>query len=297
VSEGSRAVAAPAPVTAGRRLTLRRHRRRLTEAGRVLVLTLFLVVFTAPLYWMGMAAFKTRDELGADPFGLPERWRLENFRAAWESGSFDTYLPNTVVYSLGITLGVCALSCLGGYALARFRLPGARVVVLLLLVAIVVPFQSVMIPLFTLVERLGLQGTHLALILPIIAREVPFGIFIMRSFFRGLPEDLASAARVDGATEWGVFRRIMLPLALPGLATVAVFQSVFSWTLLLEPLILVPQEELRPVAVGLSFFTGQFSSDRPVLAAAVMLSILPLLVISILLQRRFVQGVTAGALK
>jgi len=276
---------------------LRRRRQVLSEIGRYAVLTFFLVVFTAPLYWIATAAFKTRDELAEDPFGLPARWGAENFDAAWERGAFNAYLPNTVIYSLGITLAVCALSCLGGYALARFRLPGSRVIVLVLLIAIVIPFQSVMIPLFSLVEYLGLQGTHLALIVPIIAREVPFGIFIMRSFFRGLPEDLADAGRVDGASEWQVFRRVMLPLAFPGVATVAVFQSVFAWTLLLEPLILVPQEELRPVAVGLSFFTGQYATDRPALAAAVMLSIIPLLVVSVVLQRRFVQGVTAGALK
>ncbi len=295
---GHDATAAPPRLLTGpRRSLLSRRRRRLSEVGRYAVLTFFLFVFLAPLYWIAMAAFKTRDELAADPFGLPASWGGANFSRAWEVGSFNAYLPNTVIYSLAITFGVCVLSCLGGYALARFRLPGNRVIVLLLLVAIVVPFQSVMIPLFSLVETLGLQGTHLALILPIVAREVPFGIFIMRSFFQSLPEDLASAGRVDGASEWQVFRRVMLPLAFPGVATVAVFQSVFTWTLLLEPLILVPQEELRPVAVGLSFFTGQYSTDRPVLAAAVMISIVPLLLVSVLLQRRFVQGVTAGALK
>jgi raffinose/stachyose/melibiose transport system permease protein len=162
---------------------------------------------------------------------------------------------------------------------------------------LMVPFQSVMIPIYYLLRDIHLLETYWAFILPGIAFRLPFGIFLMRAFFRGLPSELGDAARVDGANEWGVFRQIMLPLAVPGLATLIVFQFIWTWNQFLMPLVFVQRDDLRPVSLGTMFFFGRFTADRGMIAAGVTISMLPMVVLYLLLQRRFIEGITAGALK
>jgi ABC-type glycerol-3-phosphate transport system permease component len=154
-----------------------------------------------------------------------------------------------------------------------------------------------MIPIYYLLRDIHLLETYWAFILPGIAFRLPFGIFLMRAFFRGLPSELGDAARVDGANEWSVFRQIMLPLALPGLATLVVFQFIWTWNQFLMPLVFVQRDELRPVSLGTMFFFGRFTADRGMIAAGVTISMLPMIVLYLLLQRRFIEGITAGALK
>ncbi len=267
------------------------------ELARYAVLLLFLVVFLLPFLWIWSSAFKSSIEIARDPFALPESLRWDNLREAWTTGRFDRYIWNSVIYCAAIVAGVVALSCLAGYALALLPLPGRDVVLLVFLLGLMVPFQSVMIPLYYLLRDINLLETYWAFIVPGIALRLPFGIFLMRGFFRGLPPDLADAARIDGANEWSVFRQVMLPLATPGLATLVVFQFMFTWNQFLMPLVFVQRDELRPVALGTMFFFGRFTADRGMIAAGVTIAMLPVVVLYLLLQRRFIEGITAGALK
>lgn len=265
--------------------------------ARYVVLLLFLIVFLLPFIWIWSSAFKSSIEIARDPFALPGALRWENLQRAWTVGRFDRYIWNSVVYCAAIVTGVVALSCLAGYALALLPLPGRDAILLVFLLGLMVPFQSVMIPLYYLLRDLSLLETYWAFIVPGIALRLPFGIFLMRGFFRGLPGDLADAARLDGANEWGVFRQVMLPLATPGLATLVVFQFMFTWNQFLMPLVFVQRDELRPVALGTMFFFGRFTADRGMIAAGVTIAMLPVVVLYLLLQRRFIEGITAGALK
>lgn len=262
-----------------------------------LVLLIFLVIFLAPFVWIWSSALKTSLEIARDPFGLPETLRWENLREAWTTGRFDRYIWNSVVYGVAIVAGVVALSCTAGYALALLPLPFREGILVLFLLGLMVPFQSVMIPLYYLLRDLEMLQTYWAFIVPGIALRLPFGIFLMRGFFRGLPREIADAARVDGANEWDVFRQIMLPLATPGLATLIVFQFMNTWNQFLMPLIFVQTDDLRPVSLGTLFFFGRFTADRGMIAAGVTISMLPVVVLYLLLQRRFIEGITAGALK
>jgi ABC-type glycerol-3-phosphate transport system permease component len=268
--------------------------------GRALIyiaLIFFLLVFLVPFIWIWSSALKTSIEIARDPFALPTEFRWENIEKAWTVGRFDRYMMNSVIYCVTIVSGVVALSCLAGYALALLPLPGRNIWTILFLLGLMVPFQSVMIPLYYLLRDLNILGTYFAFILPGIALRLPFGIFLMRSFFRGLPNDLADAARIDGANEWGVFRQVMLPLARPGLATLVVFQFIYTWNQFAMPLIFVQKDDLRPVALGTLFFFGRFTADRGMIAAGVTISMLPVVILYLLLQRRFIEGITAGALK
>lgn len=271
--------------------------RLLGGFGKYAILILFLLIFLVPLIWVVFSAFKSAPELLKNPFGIPEVWRWENFAEAWQVGRVGSYLGNSVIYTVAIVAGVVALSTAAGYALAMLPLPGRDGVLVLFMLGLMVPFQSFMIPLYYLLRDIHLLETYWGFILPGIAFRLPFGIFLMRGFFRGLPSDLADAARVDGANEWQAFRQVMLPLAGPGLAAQIIFQFVWAWREFLMPLVFVQSEALRPVSTGIMFFFGRFTSQRDLIAAGVVIAMVPMVVIYLILQRRFIEGITAGALK
>jgi ABC-type glycerol-3-phosphate transport system permease component len=271
--------------------------RSAPEVARYALLLLFLLIFLLPFLWIWSSALKTSIEIARDPFGLPDAFRWQNLERAWTTGRFDRYIWNSVIYCTAIVAGVAFLSCLAGYALALLPLPGRDAILVVFLLGLMVPFQSVMIPLYYLLRDFRLLETYWAFIVPGIALRLPFGIFLMRGFFRGLPPELADAARIDGANEWRVFRQVMLPLATPGMATLIVFQFMFTWNQFLMPLVFVQRDELRPVALGTLFFFGRFTADRGMIAAGVTIAMLPVVVLYLLLQRRFIEGITAGALK
>ncbi len=276
-------------------------RPRLNRSGPALakytVLLVFLVIFLLPFLWIWSSALKSSREIARQPFGLPTEFRWQNLQRAWTVGHFDQYIWNSIIYCAAIVAGVVVLSCLAGYALALLPLPGRDAILVVFLLGLMVPFQSVMVPLYYLLRDIRLLETYWAFIVPGIALRLPFGIFLMRGFFRGLPPELADAARVDGANEWRVFRQVMLPLATPGLSTLVVFQFMFTWNQFLMPLVFVQRDELRPVSLGTMFFFGRYTADRGMIAAGVTIAMLPVVLLYLALQRRFIEGITAGALK
>lgn len=284
-------VAAP---TAARRPRIGRFLGNLSTYA---ILIAFLLIFLIPIIWIWFSALKTSQEISRDPFGLPSQLRLENLAKAWTVGHFSEYMLNSAIYCAAIVFGSVLLSCLAGYGLSMVPLPGRDGLLVLFLLGLMVPFQSVMIPLYYLLRDTHMLETYGAFIVPGIALRLPFGIFLMRGFFRGLPHELGDAARVDGDNEWGVFRRIMLPLSIPGLATLVVFQFMWAWNEFAMPLIFVQRDELRPVSLGTMFFFGRFTADRGMIAAGVTLSMIPVVLLYLVLQRKFIEGITAGALK
>jgi raffinose/stachyose/melibiose transport system permease protein len=261
------------------------------------ILILFFFFFLMPFVWIWFSAFKTSREIAIDPFSPPASLDPANLIKAWTVGRFSTYIFNSIIYSVAIVIGVCALSCLAGYALSMLPLPGRNSIFILFLLGLMVPFQSVMIPLYYLLRDVQILETYWAFIFPAIAIRIPFGIFLMRGFFKGLPAELGDASRTDGANEWQVFRQIMLPLSWPGLATLVVFQFMWTWNEFAMPLIFVQRDELRPVSLGTMFFFGRFTADRGLIAAGVTIAMIPIVALYLILQRRFIEGITAGALK
>ncbi|GLY75262.1 carbohydrate ABC transporter permease [Actinoallomurus iriomotensis] len=268
-----------------------------TRTSRYVILAMFLVLFLLPFVWIWSSALKSNSEINADPFGLPTSPQWGNLADAWTTGRFGKYLGNTVLYCAFVVPGVTVLSCLAGYALGTRRLPGERYLLGLFLLGIMIPFQSIMVPQYYLVRDLDLLGSYWGVIVPSIALGLAFGTFLMRSFFRELPEEIGNAARLDGAGEWRVFSRIMLPLARPGLITMVVLQFMFTWNMFLIPLLYGQDENLRPVSTGIMFFIGEYSVDRSMIAAGVTLASVPIIVVYLVLQRHFIQGMTSGALK
>lgn len=258
------------------------------------ILFVLVVLFVGPLLIVVISAFKSRPEILLDPLALPTEWNLDTFVRAWTVGRFNQYFINTVIYTVTTVVGTCILASLAGYAFARLRFPGSNIVLLLFVIGLILPFQAIMIPVFYLLNDMNLLNTHAGTILTSTALALPFGAFLMRAFFVNLPTDIAEAARLEGAGELTVFWRVMLPLALSGLSTVAVFQFLTTWNAFLIPLITAPSEDLRPMAVGLIFFSDRFSSDRSLESAAIIIMNLPVLVLYTALQRYFIRGVSAG---
>jgi raffinose/stachyose/melibiose transport system permease protein len=261
------------------------------------VLVFFAVICLVPILWVLANSLKTTREIAFNALGPPTTLHFDNYVQAWTVGRFGKYFTNSVIVTIPIVLGTVVLACLAGYGFARFKLPGGKLLFYLFLLGLMVPFQSIMIPLFYLQRDIGFLGTYWAMIVPSIALGLPFGIFFMRAFFLRLPEELADAAKIDGANEFDVFWRVMLPLSLPAIASQVVFQFAGAWNSFLVPLIYVQKEELRPLVLGLMFFKSRYTQNIPLTMAGAMIVLLPIVVIYLIFQRKFIQGMTAGALK
>ncbi|PZA06275.1 MULTISPECIES: carbohydrate ABC transporter permease [unclassified Meiothermus] len=273
--------------------------RRLSFADALLLgaLGLNALGVILPLALMLISALKPTAEIFASPFALPKVWSLENFAKVWESGRFDLYFRNSVFITLGAELLILVFSAMAAYALGRFRFGLNNLLYVVFLIGLLFPAKLVLVPLFVQLKQMGLLDSHLGLILVYAAGGVPAAVFILTGFFRSLPADLESAARIDGASEWQVFARIMLPLVRPQLAIVAIYTAIPIWNDFLLPLAFLQNPALKTVPQGLSVFFGEFATDYGPLFAGLTLAALPLILLYLLLSEQFIKGLTAGATK
>jgi ABC-type glycerol-3-phosphate transport system permease component len=246
---------------------------------------------------MWIAALRSSSEVYVSPFSLPHELDFGNIVRAWTVGHFGQYFFNSIIITVPTVAGVVVLSSLAGYGIARFRFPVRLPMFYMLLLGLMVPFQSVMIPLYYQLRDLSLLGTYWAFILPATAGGLPFGTFLMQSYFSGIPRDMAEAARIDGCSELQVFWRVMMPLAGPAVSSLVVFQFVWSWNAFLMPLLYLQREAVRPIPLGMMFFEGRYTQDVSLIAAGVSISTVPVILVYLAFQRHFVRGLTAGALK
>lgn len=264
---------------------------------KYIVLILFAIFAIAPILVIWMSALKSSSEIFKDPFALPIVFHWENLAKAWTVGRFNRYLGNTFIITLPTVFFVVSLSCMAGYAFGKLKFVGSKIFFYIFLLGLMVPFQTIMIPLYYTVRALKLFGTYWAMILPATTLGLPFGIFLMQAFFRSLPSELIDAARVDGCNEFEVFFKIMLPLAGPAISTLLVFQFMWTWNAFLMPLVFLNDESLRPIALGLMFFSGRYTTNYGLVAAGVTMATLPLMIVFVIFQRQFIRGLTAGAIK
>jgi ABC-type glycerol-3-phosphate transport system permease component len=275
--------------------------RLVGSSAKYLGLVFFAALVLYPLLLIVSTAVKDPLDVTANPFALFSSVNLVNFVDAWTLGGFGGYFWNTVIITAFTLLGTVALSVLAGYALARLHLPGRGVVFFIFMLGLMFPFFSVVIPLFYELRDLGLLGTKAGVILVLIAGAggfgVPIGVFLMRSFYMDLPEELADAARVDGATEFQVFRSIMLPLSGPGVAVLTVLVFFQTWNVFAVPLLFLPGSENQVLATGLFLFASGRTQEYEYIAAGSLIMVVPVVLFFLIFQRLFVRGLTAGALK
>lgn len=257
-----------------------------------------------PMIWVAYSSLKPDAAIFRDTFALPTagNLRVDNYARAWREARFGDYFFNSIfVTSISVTL-IVALGAMAAYALARFYHPAARVAFWLFLSGLMIPAQLAMVPLFFELRAIDLLNSRVGLILVYTANGLPFAIFILAGFFRGLPRTLYEAAVIDGCNEFSAFWRVLLPLARPGLVTVAIFQFIGVWKEYFFAFMLVGSDAdggARTLPLGLAnlSITSQFRSDYGMLFAGIVLVTLPILLIYLLLQRQIVKGIAAGALK
>jgi multiple sugar transport system permease protein len=244
-----------------------------------------------PIIWMVLTAFKSPSEVVTSPPTLiPTTWHPENFIDAWRAAPFGKYLANTVLIAGSVAILETVTSAFAAYAFARLRFRGRDFLFLVYLGTLMIPRQVTLIPQFILMRELGWVDTYQGLIIP--QAFSAFGTFLLRQFFVGIPRELEDAARIDGASRFECFRRIILPLSGAALATLMVFAFLFQWNNLLWPLVMSNTDSTRPVAVGLRAFQGQYSTDWNLLMAAAALATIPVIVVYVAAQRWFVRGIT-----
>jgi multiple sugar transport system permease protein len=262
----------------------------------VVVLLLISAVFLLPFLWMLSASLRTQGDLLGNPATLwPQEFTWDNYLEVWRQIPFGRQLLNTTVYAGVVTIVSVTLDSMAGYAFARFEFPGRGVLFVVVLVTLMLPIQVTLIPVYQLLTDLGWINSLPGLIVPRIADA--FGIFFMRQFFLSLPRDLEDAARLDGVSEFGIWRRIMMPLAWPAVLTLGLFNLLYNWNDLLWPLVVTTDERMRTLPAGLALFKGQHSAEYGLLMAGAILALLPMVVAFFLVQRRFVEGIATTGLK
>jgi ABC-type glycerol-3-phosphate transport system permease component len=285
--------AEPAPREA-RRLS---PRKRLNLTGKHTLLIVLSLLTLAPIVLLISTTFKTGTDVKVNPFGLFTSFSFDNIVKAWTDGHFSDYVLNSVLLSVPATLLVIVLSTMAGYAFARLPFPGRTLAFYTVVLGLLVPFFTYMIPLFFQLRSIGLLDTLGGVILVLTSTGVSFGTFFMRAFFTDLPNELEQAARIDGASEWQIFYRVMLPLVGSGISALAVFTFLQTWNNFLVPLLYLPGGDFRPLTTGLYQFTSGRELDIGPLAAATLITILPVLVLFVVMQKQVAQGFISGAVK
>jgi raffinose/stachyose/melibiose transport system permease protein len=263
----------------------------------LLVLLIALAISLAPALYMLSMSLMDNPQLFA---GRVVAWPLrpENYPHAWVASGIGQLYWNSIVVSTVSMLVTVAISALAGYGLGRIRFAGRGVVYALVLIGLTIPLQIALIPLFINLRSLGLLNTRLALIGPYTGFGLAFGTYIMKGFFESLPRELEEAARLDGAGEFGIFARVMLPLTRPALATVAIFLFLQNWNEFLFALTFITEGAMRTLPTGIyALLSSEFYGNYPLLAASLVLFSVPVLVLYFFFQQQFIEGLTAGALK
>jgi multiple sugar transport system permease protein len=272
---------------------VRRRRRGVAAAGtaaRYVFLYGAAALFLLPVVWMFSVSLRTQRSLFDNPLQLiPTDLRLDAYVEIWQQIPFGQFFLNTVIFAGAVTILSLFFDSLTAYALARLHWDGRKAFFWMVLIVLMVPFQITLVPLFLVVYDLGLLDSYPGLILPRITNA--FGIFLLRQFFISLPRDLDEAARLDGASEFGVYWRIILPLSRPALITLAIFHFMYNWNDLLWPLIITTSPEMRTLPTGLALFMGAHVVDHPIVMAGAAISLAPLLVGFLFAQRHFIRSV------
>lgn len=274
-----------------------RERREPSKIPYYVLLIILALFALGPLVILVFNSLKSSAEIGRNPLGLPLSPVFENFPAAWTQGDFSTTMVNSTILTVGTVVGVCIIAGTSAYAMARLDLPGTDAVLLYLFVASAVPFQLFLVPLFFLWSTLHLTNSRFGLIVIYWAIFSPLATLLLRSYLVGLPRDFEDAARIDGANELQVMLRVVLPLSWPGLLTVALVSGVAAWNEFFFAITFIQDKNLKPVTTSFLAFQSTYSQEWGLTSAAAIYIILPIVVLFLILQRRFISGLTAGGLK
>lgn len=259
--------------------------------------TAYALLCIYPIFFCLISSLKTNNEIFAAPYALPSKLMFENYVNAWEIGNIGRYFANTVFVTLSTILLTGLIASMASYMLSRMRFKGQSFLYILFTVGLMVPMQSTIIPLAFGIGKLGWSDNYLILILLYTAFSIPMAVFILTGFMKSIPMELEEAAIIDGCNHLSVYRHIILPMSIPAMASVSIFNFILSWNNLLFPLIFIRDKAMNTISIGLLSFFAEMTSDFGGVMAGASITIIPPMVTYILLQEKVEKGFAAGALK
>jgi multiple sugar transport system permease protein len=273
-------------------ISSRRRRRLAASAGKHTVLIVVSVVLGFPLLWMVLTSLKSDSQaLAVPPVWIPHPFLWSNYPDVISAVSFPRFLLNTLMYAAFTIVGVCISSSLVAYGFSRVRWRGRDFLFKVMVSTLLIPFFATLIPLFVMYKNFHMVGWYLPLIVPTFLGSSIFSTFLLRQFFMTLPQSLSDAARVDGANEFTIYRRVILPMSKPALATVILFQFVYCWNDYLGPLIYIDNQSWYPISLGLTLVLGTYTTNWPWVMAAATAATLPIVILFFFTQRTFIEGI------
>ncbi len=278
-------------------LKIKRTRKWTPLNGLTFVLLLAgAAVILYPLLWMVISSMKSYDEIYSDVWGLPSQWLIGNYKIAWSIG-ISSYFVNSVIVTVTTVIAVLVIGSMAAFALSRYKSRLIDVALLIILVGMMINPQVALIPLFRILTELELINTRWAMILPYIAFRLPLSILLLRSHFLSIPKEIQESAIIDGCSEFGIYRRIYLPMSKPILLTVVVLTSFFAWNEFLFATIFIDSDALKTIPSGLMNFRDALMTDWGVLLSGMVISTIPMVILLILIQKHLVRGLTEGSVK
>lgn len=260
-----------------------------------LAVTSLMMIY--PLYWLITSAFKTNDEFFSSPYSLPTTWVFENITRAWEVANLGTAMVNSTIVTVSATLLTVFLGALTAYALSRYSFKLKGFLMVFFLIGMLIPIHSTLVPLFIMMNKVGLLNTYWALILPYTAFELPIAIFLTAAYMASIPKEVEEAAIIDGTGYWGIFFKIMLPLSVPALATVTILAFLRNWNEFVFALVFINSSSLKTLPLSLAVFSDGFSTDYVLTMAAMTVAVVPTIIMYLIFQEQIMKGMVAGSVK
>ncbi|EXG83933.1 carbohydrate ABC transporter membrane protein 2, CUT1 family [Clostridium sp. ASBs410] len=271
-----------------------------SKLGKVIMylyLLLMTVVFAMPMVFTLLSSVKTKLEIFSDPFALPKVPQFVNYIVAWKEANMSWYFINSILQAGATVIILAIMASMAAYVLSRFDFKGNKFLLLFFTVGMMVPMHTVLVPVAYIIGALNLKNNILALILIYVSFSLPFSILVMTNFMKGVNRSLEEAAVIDGATYFQVYRLVILPLCIPALSTISIFNFLSAWNNILFPLLFINDKKLKPISLGLLNFNGERGSDYGPLMAAIVITVALPLILYLLFQEKVEGGLAAGAVK
>ena len=261
------------------------------------ILLIMVIICIYPIVWMFFGSMKDKAEFYTNIWGLPKQIHLDNYIAAWKNADLGRRFINSLIVTLGSMCIMIPVTSCAAYAVARLNFKGKNLIYMYLLLGIMIPAGVLGIPTFTVAMKMGLLNSHFGLMLIYAAQNIAMGMFIMRGFFISLPRELEEAAMIDGCSRFGCFVRIIVPLARAGVATQVIVNGLTIWNDYFMANIMITKDELRTLPLSIANFVGKHSTNYPELFAMLTMATIPVIIVFVLSQKSFIEGVAAGAVK
>lgn len=261
------------------------------------ILLIMVIICIYPIVWMFFGSMKDKAEFYTNIWELPKQIHLDNYIAAWKNADLGRRFINSLIVTLGSMCIMIPVTSCAAYAVARLNFKGKNLIYMYLLLGIMIPAGVLGIPTFTVAMKMGLLNSHFGLMLIYAAQNIAMGMFIMRGFFISLPRELEEAAMIDGCSRFGCFVRIIVPLARAGVATQVIFNGLTIWNDYFMANIMITKDELRTLPLSIANFVGKHSTNYPELFAMLTMATIPVIIVFVLSQKSFIEGVAAGAVK